>query len=404
MTYAAAADRPRVLVLDEEVPWPADTGKRIRTVNLLGALASSFEIEMLVHANGATDEACTELTRRGIAVHVAPSRIPEKRGPGFLVRLAGNLVGRLPYSVASHTRPGYRRTLRRLLRERDYALVHCEWTPYAVYARELDRPWVVAAHNVESQIWSRMADQERSWPRRRFIRMQAARMHRFERSVFEAARWATAVSEPDAETVRELGCRRVRVVPNGVDTAAYDGDPANGEAHALVFIGSMDWRPNQDAVRWYVEAIQPALGRDDAFKLQVVGRNPPEWLSRLCADAGVELTGTVPDVRPFVERGAIVVVPLRIGGGSRLKILEAFAMRRPVVSTRVGAEGLDVEDGRHLVLADDPESFADAVRRLAGSPETRRKLVDAGRKLVEERYDWRVIARRQAELWREAMR
>ncbi len=407
MDGKASRPRKRVLVLDEEIPFPVNTGKRIRTLNLLANLSEEFEIDLLVHSNGATSRGIAEIEKRGIRVLVAESSVPDKSGLGFPLRVAMNLFSSLPYSVDSHYRAGYRTRLGELVAERPYDLAHVEWSPYAHYLRGVSMPWIVSAHNVESQIWTRMAEQESFAPKRAFIAMQARRMLRFEKQTFARARWSTAVSEEDATTLRGFGCRRIEVVPNGVDIDFFQDpggqDRTPEEPHTLVFTGSMDWRPNQDAVVFFLEEILPRLEQHGNFKLLVVGRNPPAWLEESCRDKPqIELTGTVDDVRPFMARGAVFVVPLRIGGGSRLKILEAFSMRRAVVSTRVGAEGLNVRDGEHLLLADQADDFVQAILALRANAERRRLLGEAGRKLVHDSYSWPQIARLQAALWHEA--
>lgn len=397
--------RPRVLVLDEELPWPANTGKRLRTLNLLTHLAESFEIRILVHAGGASAEAIDEINRRGMAVSTAPSAVPPKRGLLFPFRLLSSLASPWPYSVFSHRQPGFRRTLARLLEDQKFDLVHAEWTPYAVYLDAVPLPAVIAAHNVEYQIWDRMADAEPSRFRRAFIRLQARRMRDFERSAFSRAAIATAVSPQDQAAIQAFGCRRVELVPNGVDTDYFHPSAADPpEDRTLVFTGSMDWRPNQDAVRWFLDRVWPRLPRAAGFRFFVVGREPPAWLvEQARAVEGVEVTGTVDDVRSWVRRSSVFVVPLRSGGGSRLKILEAMALGRPVVSTTVGAEGLDVTTGKNLILVDEPADFARTLVDLCADGERRAVLSAAGLQLVEEHYRWGPIAGRQAALWKEAL-
>ncbi len=397
-----SSSRPSVLVLDEEIPFPPDTGKRIRTLSLLSRLAREFEVDLLTHANGATPAALAALTERGIRVHVVESRIPDKEGAAFYLRLAANLASPLPYSAASHDRPAYRRRLRELVRERAYDLVHCEWTPYARFREGIDLPWVVAAHNVESQVWRRLAETEPSAARRIYTRVQARKMEALERRIFARAPFATAVSEEDAATLRGFGCARVAVVANGVDLDAYTPCPqSDADSRGLVFTGSLDWRPNQDAARWFVEEVHPVLRREGPYRLAVVGRRPPPGFG-VGFPPEIVVVADVEDIRPHLAEASVVVVPLRVGGGSRLKILEAFAAGRPVVSTTLGAEGLAVEDGRHLVLADEPAAFAGAILALWKEPDRGRTLSREARGLVETQYGWDRIARVQAALWREA--
>jgi glycosyltransferase involved in cell wall biosynthesis len=179
-----------------------------------------------------------------------------------------------------------------------------------------------------------------------------------------------------------------------VDTNYFKPDGRPERPNRLVFSGSMDWHPNEDAVIYFADLILPRIRAEipDAT-LTVVGRNPSARLREAAARAGIEVTGTVDDVRPFIGEGSVYVVPLRAGGGTRLKIFEALAMARPVVSTTVGAEGLALESGRHFIAADEPETFADTVIALLRSPERRRSLGQAGRDLVEACYSWPTIAR-----------
>jgi glycosyltransferase involved in cell wall biosynthesis len=259
---------------------------------------------------------------------------------------------------------------------------------------------VVSAHNLETRIWERLAATASRAPERWVFRSQAARMDRFERGVFARADAVTAVSGGDAAAIRARGATLVEVVANGVDLRYFTPRPGEEEPDTLAFTGSMDWRPNQEGVRWFAERVHPRLREKRAYTLLAVGRRPPGWMTRPGGlPPNIRVTGTVEDVRPYIARGEVYVAPLLAGGGSRLKILEALAMGRAVVSTTVGAEGLDVVADRDLVLADDPGAFADAVVALLDDAPRRRALGKAGRKLVESRYDWDVIAEVQARLW-----
>lgn len=402
---ARGNDGPRVLVLDEEIPFPMNTGKRLRTLNLLRRLSKTFRIDLLVHEGGATDSRIATLRTHGITVHLAKSHLPAKTGPRFYLRLASNLLSLLPYTVASHRQEGYRKKLESLLANNQYNLIHCEWTPYAIYRTSDCIPWVISAHNVESDVWSRLASADPNPIRRAFLKLQAMKMLVFERKVFSTAQFATAVSDNDAGRIKRWGGTNVQVVPNGVDLDECSVQPATEVvASNVLFVGSMDWRANQDAVRWYLNEIHPLVRSLTDYRLWLIGRNPPGWLIEEAKESGnVVVTGEVPDVKPYLARSSIVIVPLRVGGGSRLKILEAFACGRPVVSTTVGAEGLEIEPGRDLHLADEPQEFAEAVNRLLRDPLQRADLVHAARQLVEARYGWDTIADTQARFWRMAL-
>lgn len=395
----------RVLVLDEEPPWPLDSGKRIRTWYLLTELARRHCVTFVAYGQRDSD-AARALARTGIEfVPVSPRRL--ETGPWLYARMARSLLSREPFSVWKHHRRRFQRTVSRLIASRPFDLIHCEWTPYAQFVppRTPDRlipPLLIATHNIEADIWARRAE-TRSHPlARRFFRSQAARMERFERRVFAQADCVTAVSAHDAARTSAWGARQTGVVANGVATdvirpALLSDKPAQD----LLFLGSLDWFPNIDALRYFVSEILPLIrSRVPEIRLNIVGRRPGAELRQILNGIeGTTLVGEVDDVQPWLHRVRVVVVPLRIGGGTRIKILEAMAAGKIVVSTSVGAEGLEVESGIHLLLADTPPSFADAtVEALHGRGA--QLIPSHARQLVEERYSWRLQATRLEQAWR----
>ncbi len=388
----------KILILDEEFPWPLNTGKRIRSLNLLRRLASTHHLTYLAYGirDSEGHQALSDLGLHPLAVKRTP--LP-KTGPKLYFKLLGNLLSSQPYSVASHFTSAFQRAVTSELASSSYDLVLCEWTPYAQFVRERsDIPRMVVAHNVEHQIWQRYVENETRLAARWYLGLQARRMRAFEEEVFSSVEGATAVSVADAATIKSMAPHlEVEVVDNGVDLEffANDSEPADTAAPTLVFTGSMDWRPNQDSVEYFVNDILPLVQAERPDVQTVfVGRNPPPKIADLGKLDGVTITGTVDDVRPYIREAAVYIVPLRIGGGSRLKILEALAMKKPVVSTGVGAEGLDITDGRELLLADTPQQFARQVNLLLSDRTKARKLGEAGRKLVEQRYGWDALAAR----------
>ncbi|WP_455387809.1 glycosyltransferase family 4 protein [Petrachloros mirabilis] len=384
----------RVLVLDEEFPYPTNTGKRTRSFNLYRRLASRIEIRYIGY--GEYDSAAAKALRaEGIDPVAVPARIQPKQGPAFYLRLLANILSPLPYIVTSHYSQVYQHIVRDNLSRFRPDLVLCEWTPYVVFLkRMLPVKKLVTAHNVESDIWRRYYENETNLLRRWYIHKQWRKVERFERSVLRWMDGTLAVSELDrarlAQWYPELP---MAVVPNGVDLEYFRPALQPELRRHLVFSGSMDWRPNQDAARYFVREILPLLRQvHPDVECTFVGRSPPADIQALAGTPSVHITGTVDDVRPYIERAAVYIVPLRIGGGSRLKILEALAMGRAVVSTSVGAEGLDVVHERHVMLADDPRTFAESVLRLLDDPERCQALAAEGRHLVERRYGWDVLA------------
>lgn len=395
---------PRVLVLDEEIPFPPNTGKRIRTLNLLQRLAATFDIEMVVNESADARHAA-EMRDRGIGITFASASPPPKRGAGLVASLVRSTLSADPHSARSHRTRAFREVVRAILSERKPALLHAEWTPYAQYWSHGDPPLVVAAHNVEFEVLRRLAANQASPVYRMFFGDQARRMESFERRIFASVRHATAVTARDASQLGAWGCSDVEVVPNGVDTGYFRPRPdITPRARSLVFTGSMDWRPNQDAIAWFAREIHPFLLQQGPYRLTVVGRNPPPgFRERHGVPDEIVLTGTVDDVRPYIAESSIFVTPLRVGGGSRLKIIEALAMQRPVVSTAIGAEGLDLTPGREICIASNPAEFASAIDLLLSDTATANRLAENGRRAVLDQYDWDSIFQRQAALWERAI-
>jgi polysaccharide biosynthesis protein PslH len=396
----------KILVLDEEFPFPTNTGKRTRSFNLYRRLARLLQIRYVAYGD-ANSDAAEALRRDGIEPAVVASKLADKHGLLFYCRLLANLASPLPYIVSSHYSPLYRTVVQDQVASFQPDLVLCEWTPYTIYANALTSvKKLVAAHNVEADIWQRYYQNEENRLRRWYIREQWRKVAAFERTALSWVDAAFAVSELDRQ--RLLQGRPglpIAVVPNGVDLDYFRPMREPVGRDDIVFTGSMDWRPNQDAARYFVAEILPLLRRERPnLNCTFVGRSPPSDIRALADKPGFQVTGTVDDVRPFVARAAVYVVPLRIGGGSRLKILEALAMGRPVVSTTVGAEGLDVEPDRHVVLADDPRSFAASVLKLLDDRDRCSRMAAEGRRLVEERYGWDALSGKLASFIQEIAR
>jgi len=256
-------------------------------------------------------------------------------------------------------------------------------------------PVVFFAHNVEYQIWRRLHEVESETWKRWLLAVEWRKMRRAERVACRTAALTVAVSPDDRDRLQaEAPGARVVDVPTGVDVRYFTPSATPPVRGRLVFSGAMDWYPNEDAILHFLDAILPRVRRvRPDVTLTVVGRNPSAKLREAATRSDVSVTGTVDDVRPHVAEGEVYVVPLRVGGGTRLKIFEALAMGKAVVSTGVGAEGLAVDAGRHLVVADGVEAFADAIVTLLGDPDRRVALGREGRRLVEARYSWAPVTR-----------
>ncbi len=395
-----------VVVVDEELPYPPTSGKRIRTLNLTLRLARRHRLTYLCHRNGDPDEArdaAAFFAEHDIETVVVDRVVPPKSGPLFYGRLAANLLSPLPYSVATHASRALRTAVEQYSTRHEVDLWQCEWTPYAEALRGLtNQRKLVMAHNVESLIWQRYGETENNPLKRWYIRRQWHKYERFERRAFAEATRTVAVSPEDAALMREqFGAARVDVVDNGVDTSYFRPASVPRDFGRILYLGSLDWRPNLDAVRVLLDDLFPAVRtREPAARLWVVGRNPPDWLRRKVAlTPHTELHADVADVRPFLHECGVLAVPLRIGGGSRLKILEALACGTPVVATPVGAEGLCLEPGRHLTVVEGPAQMADALVKAIRGPEEELERAERGRRVVLERYDWDALADRLEQVW-----
>jgi glycosyltransferase involved in cell wall biosynthesis len=245
------------------------------------------------------------------------------------------------------------------------------------------------------------------WPGAAYSFVQWQRLRRYESETCRDADLVLAVSQADAEALRKLvPDLNVTVIPNGIDTQAYrpPTDRADSGRYAsdssLVFTGTMDFRPNVDAVLWFARDVLPLIQAEiPDIQFVVVGQRPHRRLDPLRRNPAITLTGWVEDVRPYFADATVYVAPLRMGGGTRLKLLEAMAMRKPIVATSLGAEGYPVQDDRELILADTPAGFAEGVLSLLRAPDRRAKLGRTARAFVEEQYDWRVIVPRVEEAY-----
>jgi glycosyltransferase involved in cell wall biosynthesis len=265
---------------------------------------------------------------------------------------------------------------------------------------------VADAHNVETQIWQRNWEVENQPLRKAFILRQWQKMQHFEQNVLPRFSRVIAVSEPDRALIAQwVKPEKIDVIDNGVDTGYFKPAGSQPKPFSMGFSGSLDWRPNVDAMLYFLEEIWPMVrASHPQASITIVGRNPMAALKDKAAGMpGVALTGMVDDVRPYIEKAMAYVVPLRIGGGSRLKILEALAMKKAVVSTTVGAEGLTLTNDEDVLLADTPPAFAQKISQLFLVSGLRERLGDAGRKLVEARYEWRSLSAKLEKVWQAAV-
>jgi len=391
----------RILWLGSGLLLPLDKGGKLRSWHLLRHLAARHEVTFLCFADPAAAPADVDGMRQVCRRLETVSRTRVAKGTArFYLDAARYLADPLPYAVAAYRSPPYRERLASLLGGGRFDALVCDFLVPAVnMPAGTSCPSVLFTHNVEAEIWRRHAETAAPAWKQMLLRGQWRRMLRFEGETIARFDSVLAVSEADRDTLAALYPRQLRgpvhVIPTGVDVEYFR--PALGlsrEPARLVFTGSMDWLPNEDGVLYFAREVLPRIRRAvPGARLSIVGREPTPAVRRLAdEDPSIEVTGRVDDIRPHVGRARVAVVPLRVGGGTRLKIYEAMAMGTPVVSTTVGAEGLPLTPGHDVALADDPESFADAVVRLVQDDHAWAAMADAGLRLVTERYDWSAVA------------
>jgi sugar transferase (PEP-CTERM/EpsH1 system associated) len=396
-----------ILWLKSDLLLPLDKGGKLRTWHLMRHLAKKHDITYLAFAE--QDPAAAdggETARRYLdgmrevatRIETIPRVDPPKGSLRFYADAAMHLADPLPYAVAKYRSRAFRRRLHELLSEQRFDLIVCDFLfPSVNLPRRLPCPAVIFTHNVESEIWRRHAETKTGPLGRLLYGTQYRRMLRYEARTLGRFEGVLAVSDADRDTFARLYGDRVprpvHVVATGVDTGYFAPDASPAESRNLVFTGSMDWLPNEDSMTFFCREVLPLIRADESgVSLSIVGRAPTPTVEKLAGDHGVTVTGRVDDVRPYMRDAAVYIVPLRIGGGTRLKIFEAMAMGKAVVSTTVGAEGLPVTPGKHVLLADDPRTFARAVVRLLRDVGRRREIEAAARALVVERYDWSAVA------------
>ena len=372
---------------------PVNTGGKIRSYNLLRQLAARHEVTLLSYYDGQRDTGYeSEIVEHFSRTVAVPTGRPESSAIDYL----RHIFSPAPYAVTKFTSEKAKNLIRQWMSEHSFDVAVCDFLSASLnFPAEMQTPTVLFQHNVESVLWRRQAGYEPNPIKRIAFKLEAAKMIRYEARAVNRFDHVIAVSENDRENMaRMTDPSRITVVPTGVDLEAYRRQPSNDSTEPLVvFTGSMDWEANINGVEYFCSEIWPrVLGAVPGARFRIVGRNPHPRVRALASDS-IEVTGTVPSVIDHLREAAVFVVPLRIGGGTRLKIYEAMAMGKAVVSTSVGAEGLDVEDGRDIMLADTTGSFADSIIKLLCDRQTRKRIERAAAQLAA-RFDWSVIAER----------
>ncbi len=386
-----------VLLLTQVVPFPPDSGPKIKTYHLLRHLASRHRVTLVTFTRDEQEErdAATlrELCAAVHTVHLKRSRVQD------LLALGRSLARGRSWIIERDDCAAMHQLLARLVREQAAAgqpfdLVHADQLNMAQFAAPLPLPRLLDQHNAVWTIFFRMARQERR-PLRLLWEREWRMLRRYEGQIVREFEAVTAVSDEDRRALFEAigGPRELPVIPIAVDAEAQQPIPRAPGASGIISLATMMWPPNVDGVLWFARDIYPLVRQAVAdTRFYVVGQRPVAQVRALPqSDPTIEVTGYVPDPTPYIAGSACLIVPLRSGGGMRVKILEALARGIPVVSTTIGYEGIDLVPGEHLLVADTPQEFAVAVTRLLREPALGERIAAAGRRRLLERYDWRAV-------------
>jgi sugar transferase (PEP-CTERM/EpsH1 system associated) len=375
---------------------PPDTGGKIRSYNILRELARQHSVTFFSFYGAHDNDLHPDLKNLFDHAVCVPLSLPAPKSLAEMFDYGLSLFSSQPYSITKYCRPDVRHRLQVLLKRETYDVIVCDFMAAAgVIPWDWPTPKVLFTHNVEATIWRRHYEVAENPLWKALSWLEWRRMDAAERRYLRLADRVLTVSEMDRDAFTSfVDPGKLTVIPTGVDVDYFRPTPVEETANSLVFTGSMDWLPNEDAILYFVDAIFPVIRQHcPDVSLEVVGRGPSRKLQALAeADKSVRLTGWVEDIRPFLARGSVCIVPLRIGGGTRLKIFEAMAMGKPVISTSVGAEGLPVQSGENILLADTPNDFAQSVVSLLRDPNRRQLLGTAARTLVQENYSWQKVA------------
>lgn len=392
------AARPRLLCLAQCLPYPPHSGVANRTFNILRQLQIEYDVDLVAFSrlchqpDHAARDAARDALRSVVAFVAEPTPVPSEHStPRKIWDHLRSLVSGRAYTFYEYSSRAFAARLRAVLRTRTPDLVHLDSLDCHRWLSELPQvPMALTHHNIESELLRLQARYRGQTALGHYLQLQAARLERLERELCARLALNVVMSEVDAQRLRALapGAATI-VVPNGTDTDYFQPNGAKSIAGQVVFVGGTYSYPNRDAVEFLLREIWPKIRRADrSALLRLIGRGTQADLTRYNAEPGVTALGYVPDVRPAVSAARCCVVPIRIGGGTRLKILDAWAMGKAVVSTSIGCEGLDTADGANILIRDTPEAIADAVLHVLHDASLRSRLEQNARRTAIETYSW----------------
>jgi glycosyltransferase involved in cell wall biosynthesis len=386
-----------LLFLSKRFLYPIDTGGKIRTAKILEKLKEIFDITLVSNVETTVDgiyiNDIERLCKRFVGVEWKERR---KRNIFFYVKIFIKSFSKYPISVVNDKNRDIKYVIYNMIMKEKYDILVCDFLQSSINIENINGiKKILFHHNIENIVMKRHYEKSKTYIERIFWLIQWKKMQKYERKLCKKFDGIIAVSDIDKNTLeKEFRARNVFSIPTGIDTAYFHPQERIVEKNSLVFTGSMDWLPNEDAILFFARDILGEIkSQIPDVKLTVVGRNPSRHLCReLRKYPEIRVVGWVNDVRPFISSHALYIVPLRIGGGTRIKIYEAMAMGKAVVSTHIGTEGLPVVHGKHVLLVDAAEDFAQTVVKLLMNPQERRRLEVAARDFVRRNCSWEKAA------------
>ena len=405
MTEYAGSKRLKVLFFSQRFPYPMDTGGKIRTGKLLEQLKNVFDITLVSNVESPKDDRYLDRVKNLCTIfHPVPWKEVRKYTFRFYLRLLKSLFSRYPYTVINDYSKEIERVLLQHTTSERFDLLICDFLqPTLNFKRLTGVPTLLFQHNIESVIPRRHYEISRNPLAKLFWWIQWRRMERYERDTCHRFSATMTVSETDKKCLEEkFGADNVYAIPTGVDTDYFTPSKQDTTDNNLVFVGSLDWLPNEDAILFFIRNVfSEVKSRVPGVTFTVVGRNPSAFLLKeLKVRSDVIVTGRVEDVRPYIASSALFVLPLRVGGGTRIKVYEAMAMGKVVVSTTIGVEGLPVRHGEHVVINDDPAELANAIVWLLNDATARKTIECNARRYVTGHCAWIKIGQMFAETCR----
>ncbi|HEY3423768.1 MAG TPA: glycosyltransferase family 4 protein [Negativicutes bacterium] len=393
-----------ILVICRELPYPLNAGYKIRTFNLIKGLSRDHAISLICYGDQKYDCAGIRQYCKTLKI-IPPQKISRfKQAPNIIK----NMLSGQPFSVKYVKSTAMKAAINEIIQSTRFDLIHFD-DPYIVSNFDLCNEnrikKTITFHDIDSMKYMRMFKIESGIYKKILLLFDLMMLKRWEKEITNKADLSIVTSAIDLQSIRQqVTDAKVSIVPNGVDIDSYKFRRKNNSGNTIVFVGAMDYMPNHDAALYFYRQILPIIiSINSDVKFIIVGRNPNQELQALADDPRVFVAGNVDDVTPYYEKSVVAVVPLRAGGGTRLKILEAMAVGCPVVSTSIGSEGLGVTHSKNIMIADTPENFAKYTVELMKNEAQREEQSNLARHFVENFYSWERIAGTMSKTYRDIM-